>query len=344
METTWRAPGVVALVWLLAGCGGEPGGRALPQATTQPAELAAVTAAAPSRYFAVAYTAKIPAVPAGAKRLDLWMPVPSSDAQQAVRDVRVITSLPHELAQDSEYGNVILHVWSDQPLADSIDVTVRYTVERRAEQAFPSQQQANVSRTPEPDDRLLAPDRLGVIDDRIRALAARITAGKADTLAKARAIYDYVLAHMTYDKQAPGWGQGDTRRACEVGKGNCTDFHALFISLARASGIPARFGIRFQVPPGQREGTLAGYHCWAEFWLPGTGWVPVDASEAWKDPGKRAFYFGGLDDDRFRVSLGRDVRLPGRDGEPVNYLLTPVAEADGRAIAAEKVVTFTAHP
>jgi len=44
---------VAAVVWLLAGCGGDPGGRALPQATTQPAELAAVTAAAPSRRVAL---------------------------------------------------------------------------------------------------------------------------------------------------------------------------------------------------------------------------------------------------------------------------------------------------
>lgn len=336
---------MAAVVWLLAGCGGDPGGRALPPATTRPAELAASIAAAPSRDFDVTYTAKIPTLPAGAKRVDLWVPVPSSDAQQVIRQMRVDTSLPHEMATDPDYGNQILHVWSDRlALGENLAVTVRYTVDRRAEQALPSEPQANISRGPEPDDRLLEPDRLGVIDSRIRTLAARLTAGKVDTLAKARAIYDYVIAHMTYDKHSPGWGRGDTRRACQVGKGNCTDFHALFISLARASGIPARLGIGFQVPHAQREGPIHGYHCWAEFWLPGTGWIPVDASEAWKDPGKRDFYFGSLDDDRFRVSLGRDVRLPGRKGEPVNYLLSPVAQADGRPIHVGKVVTFTARP
>jgi transglutaminase-like putative cysteine protease len=339
MGKTWRAPGVLAWIGLLAGCGGDPGGRALPPATTQPAELAAVIAAAPSRTFAIAYTAKVARLPASTKRLDLWVPVPSSDAQQRVRDLQIDTPLPHEMTRDAEYDNRVLHVWFDHP-AGEIAVALRYVIDRRQERALPSRAHENASPESAPGDRLLQPDRLGIIDDRIRALAARITAGKTGTLSKARALYDYVITHMAYDKVVPGWGNGDTHRACQVGKGNCTDFHALFISLARASGIPARLGIGFQVPPEARKGTIAGYHCWAEFWAPVAGWVPVDASEAWKGPSRRAFYFGGLDDNRFRVSWGRDVRLPGRHGEPLNYFLSPVAEADGRPVKAAKGVTF----
>lgn len=341
MTVTWRAPGWAGIVWLLAGCGGDPGGRAVPSAMARPAELAAVTAAAPARSFEIAYMATLPAVPAGARHVDLWVPVPSSDDQQTVRAVRVDTSLSNEFQTDAEYGNRVLHVWSDRPGGD-LAVTLHYVLERREERALPLKSEENVSRQPLPSERFLQPDRLGVIDERVRSLAARITEGKPDTLAKAHAIYDYVIAHMAYDKVAPGWGNGDTIRACEVGKGNCTDFHALFISLARASGIPARFGIGFQVPRDAKQGAIAGYHCWAEFWLPGTGWVPVDASEAWKDPSRREFYFGNLDDDRFRVSVGRDVRLPGMHGEPLNYLLSPDAEADGQPVKAGKSVTFTA--
>jgi hypothetical protein len=66
--------------------------------------------------------------------------------------------------------------------------------------------------------------------------------------------------------------------ACEVGRGNCTDFHSLFIGLARAAGIPARFVMGFPLPVGQSEGGITGYHCWAEFYDEGLGWVPLDAS------------------------------------------------------------------
>ncbi len=62
-------------------------------------------------------------------------------------------------------------------------------------------------------------------------------------------------------------------------------------------GIPARFEIGFPVP-GAAEGAIPGYHCWAEFFLDGVGWVPVDISEAWKDPKKHDYFFGTLDADR----------------------------------------------
>ena len=294
----------------------------------------------PQRSFAILYHASLEHVPAGAKRLDLWIPVPSSDAQQSVDKVVVDSPLPHEWQTDSEYGNQVLHVWSDDP--ERADVMIRFFCTRHAEVAFPPGSARDVSTGPAPTPRLLQPDRLGIIDDRVRRLAAEITAGKEGTLARARAIYDYVIAHMAYDKTTPGWGAGDTARACAIGKGNCTDFHALFISLARASGIPARFGIGLQIPPGEKQGSIGGYHCWAEFWLAGTGWVPVDASEAWKNPDRRDYYFGALDEDRVRLSIGRDIYLAGMRGPPLNYGLWPYAEADGQAVSVGHSVFFSA--
>lgn len=44
---------------------------------------------------------------------------------------------------------------------------------------------------------------------------------------------------MSYDTSGRGWGRGDVVYACKVGKGNCTDFHSLFMALALAEGIPA---------------------------------------------------------------------------------------------------------
>lgn len=326
-----------ALLIVAGGCETQPqAGHAPP--STQPTSPVA-KAPAPSRSFVVSYVARLPAAPAGGRRLDLWLPLPSSDAQQTIDRLTIESSLPHELETEPLHGNRVAHFWSDQ--AGPATATVSFYCTRRQERALPISEADCVSQGPAPDGRYLHPDRLGVIDKKVRALAAEITAGQPDTLSKARAIYAYVLAHMAYDKTVPGWGNGDTRRACDVGKGNCTDFHALFISLARASGIPARFGIGFQLPAGQSSGQIAGYHCWAEFWLPGTGWVPVDASEAWKDPSRRAFYFGSLDENRIRLSVGRDLVLPGMKGAALNYFLSPYAEVDGTAVPATRSVTFT---
>src|SRR5207244_2870457 len=101
-----------------------------------------------------------------------------------------------------------------------------------------------------------------------------------------------------------GWGLGDIPYCLKVGKGNCTDYHTLFIALARATGIPARWNMGFPVAYGDGKAdtgdqTVAGYHCWAEFYAPGAGWVPVDISEA-----RRL---------RQRVSPGRDARAASPD-------------------------------
>ncbi|MDB5289994.1 MAG: transglutaminase protein [Phycisphaerales bacterium] len=338
-----------AMLMLLvaAGCGG--GDASVPKPlvplaapASQPAALLPATQPAPqARTFVLRYVATIKDLPASAERLDLWLPIPPSNGSQIVTDISIDAPFPHEIVTESVYGGQVAHLWSKKPIPTTITLTFRAT--RRPGRALPDPEEISTPRTglESPADRYLQPDRLGIIDDRIKALADQITAGRTDAVSKSRAIYDYVIAHMAYDKTTPGWGRGDTARACEVGKGNCTDFHALFISLARAQHIPARFEIGFQLPTDKRSGKIEGYHCWSEFWSPDLGWIPVDCSEAWKHSAMKEFYFGGLDPDRIAISLGRDLTLPGMHGEPVNYLLNPYAEVDGKIFSGvEKTVTF----
>jgi transglutaminase-like putative cysteine protease len=75
---------------------------------------------------------------------------------------------------------------------------------------------------------------------------------------RARAIYDWVVENVEYKKVGTGWGNGDTFWACSERYGNCTDFHALFISLARTEGIPARFEMGFPVPDSRPSGEIGG--------------------------------------------------------------------------------------
>jgi transglutaminase-like putative cysteine protease len=100
--------------------------------------------------------------------------------------------------------------------------------------------------------------------------------------------------------------------------------------MARAEGIPVRFEIGFPLPPAS-EGGIPGYHCWAEFYVNGPGWVPVDISEAWKDPHKHDYFFGTLDANRVQFSVGRDLELqPKQDGGLLNYFIYPYVEVDGK--------------
>jgi transglutaminase-like putative cysteine protease len=101
--------------------------------------------------------------------------------------------------------------------------------------------------------------------------------------------------------------------------------------MARSQGIPARFEIGFPLPADKRSAEIEGYHCWAEFFEPTRGWIPVDISEAWKHPEKRDYFFGAHDDNRVQFTMGRDLVLnPKQDGEPLNYFVYPYVEVAGR--------------
>src|SRR5262249_52266211 len=77
-----------------------------------------------------------------------------------------------------------------------------------------------------------------------------------DPLMKARLFYDIVNMHMKYSKEGNGWGRGDAEWACDSRFGNCSDFHSLFISLARTHKIPAKFEIGFPLPTKHGKGEI----------------------------------------------------------------------------------------
>jgi transglutaminase-like putative cysteine protease len=143
---------------------------------------------------------------------------------------------------------------------------------------------------------------------------------------------------MRYSKVGSGWGRGDAVWACDSGFGNCSDFHSLFISLARAEGIPAKFEIGFPLPERRGEGEIAGYHCWAKFRPEGKDWVPVDISEANKNPHLKDYYFGNLSENRIAFTTGRDLELvPKQRGPALNFFIYPYVEVDDQALGADKV-------
>ncbi len=290
-----------------------------------------------TRSFHVTYVAHVPKVPGGTKQLRVWLPVPQDSPVQTVTAVRFAGTVQPTLHTEAKHGNRIAYFELASPGA-SVDFTMDFDVRRREHLTDLGALAAAGEDASRANSAFLQPDHLTVIDDRVRKLAAEVTAGKTTSLAKARAIYDHVMGHMTYDKSGQGWGLGDTNYACDVGKGNCTDFHALFMSLARASGVPAGFEIGLYLPyeKGRKE-TLGGYHCWAFFEVPGRTWVPVDISEADKLAERTDYFFGGHTTNRVTLSTGRDLVLePKQAGAPLNYFLAPYAEADGKPVEATK--------
>ena len=280
------------------------------------------------------YVATVSAIPAGARNVTLWIPLPVTRGAQRVSDVRIDSPYKWTIHTENEFGNAYATTTLDEAPAADVTVKVHFEATRKEESIdHPVETRASRAEL----RRALQPDKLVTISPRVRKLANELTAGKRGTIEQARAIYDYLVTNMTYDKIVPGWGHGDTERACDIKKGNCTDFHSLFISLARAKGIPARFVIGF--PLTAKDGMVKGYHCWAEFYVKGKGWIPVDASDASKstDPAVHDYLFGHLDPERIQFTVGRDLVLNPRTAEPLNFFIYPHAEAAGAEVGSPAI-------
>jgi len=281
--------------------------------------------------FSYAFTVKN--IPAGAQVVDIWAPVPQSDARQTIANLEVKCDYPYSFETEPEYNNSILKVQAAGSLPESLNVAVNFFVTRNGYHILENQDKNSGQTTEAMRQRCLAPDRLVPIDGKVADELKNVVHDGMTPLEKARAIYDHVAGTMSYDKSGTGWGRGDAIYACDVRKGNCTDFHSLFIGMARASNIPARFVIGFPVPETVTQGEIPGYHCWAEFYIDGMGWLPVDASEASKNHEKWNDLFGGLDAHRVQFTVGRDIRIAsmGPEAEPLNYFIYPQVRIDGKA-------------
>jgi hypothetical protein len=99
-----------------------------------------------------------------------------------------------------------------------------------------------------------------------------------------------------------------------TGIGDCGTQSMYFAALCRSLGIPARAPGGYQMIEGK-----AGTHFWAEYYLEGYGWIPVDVTAAegadWSynataDDRHRykEYFFGSL--DPYRYIIQKDVDVP----------------------------------
>ena len=311
------------------------------------------------------------AVPEGAQRLRVWFVLPQEDpmpgdgtaAAQRVSDLQIDARYPHRVERDSE-GSKILYLEATHPQEKEVKIVETFVVTRTEVRmrVDPSQAKPLTGADRATFAPYLAANKHVAIDDEIRQLAHEIVGDETNPVVAARKLYDWVLHHVDYwvkdPKNKKASPVGSTTYCLTFRTGNCTDFEALWTSLARAAGIPSRivYGSFFK-PDLDGVDADQSYHCWATFYAPGLGWVPHDVAVAdmyagemvatpasetlmrrttadgmfGDEPAKVEYYFGNLDERRMVWSVGRDLILsPKQDGEPVNAVAKAYVEIDGK--------------
>ncbi len=292
------------------------------------------------RKFSFTYTAKIETVPQGAKTIRVWLPVPQTTKHQKISELEFAPRQP-KIAEEPKYGNRIAYWEFNAEGLKPTTVSMTFECERSEIAA-----KWNSSRELKAGERkILTPFLSGtdlvLVGEPVKDVAQKATQSATSPAALSKAAYDYVLANMAYSKKGSGWGTGSTKWACDSKYGNCTDFHALFLSITRTKGMPSKFEMGFPLPAKKGTGTIGGYHCWAKFYLGGVGWVPVDISEAFKHKDLATYYYGNLTPDRVQFTTGRDLDLvPKQNGKALNYFVHPYAEADGKPLKLNKAFSF----
>ena len=275
----------------------------------------------------------------GAEETQLWVPYPFSDRDQVISNIRVNGDYAESAVySDQKYSTPILYArWDKGAVSRKLTLSFHVVRQEVVRRAFPEKEAAW---DPADYKMYLAGTSLGPIDGQVKISADQITSGKTTILEKAKAIYDWTCENMYRDPKTIGCGPGDVCSLLVRPGGKCTDIHSVFVALSRAAGVPARevFGVRLGKKPEQD--ISAWQHCWAEFYLPGYDWVPVDPADVRKmmlnhklELGDaetmeyRKYFWGGWDQYRVKLAVGRDLLLnPPQHGAALNTFGYPYAQ------------------
>ncbi|MGE5613850.1 MAG: transglutaminase-like domain-containing protein [Bacillota bacterium] len=106
--------------------------------------------------------------------------------------------------------------------------------------------------------------------------AAELTMGLKTDAEKIKAIYNFVISNISYDKDKLSKLSSnyvpDIENTIATGKGICYDYSSLLAAMLRSQGIPAKLVKGYSA-------FVDGYHAWNEIYDSATGkWITVDTT------------------------------------------------------------------
>jgi transglutaminase-like putative cysteine protease len=261
------------------------------------------------RSYAISYSVDIQVEEAERPNsLYLWLPRPVNSSSQ--RNLQVLSRTMEPFIEN--YRGTSLFQIKDLQSDANAGITLSYLVEVYAvETDIRSNSVTSVPSQPSPVKAAYttANSRLPSDDPRIKELTASLVGREQNPYIRARRIYEYLLnqggIQWPPEEALPPEG---LLEALEEKKADPYTAALLFCTMARSAGIPA-------IPVSgvllDRSRTLSR-HYWAEFWIDGFGWIPVDiALGAGAVPpsfilraDRANYYFGNLDNQRITFSRG----------------------------------------
>ncbi|MEI6891087.1 MAG: transglutaminase domain-containing protein [Pontiella sp.] len=269
----------------------------------------------------------------------LWLPYPSSDPNQEISNIALSGNYAKSAVHtDKIFGTRMLY--AEWPAGSKNRILTLAFDAVRNEIIRPNWSTQQPPWNPTNHARDLRSTQKAPLTDDLKQLALQITEGKIQILEQARAIYDWTVNNTYRNPETRGCGTGDLRLLLDNPCGKCADISSIFIGLCRAAGIPAREVLGIRMGKKSTQDITTWQHCWAEFFLPGTGWVSVDPADVRKkmlienltltDPeteAYREYFFGGVDAYRIKLGQGRDILLtPAPSSGTLNYLMYPFAQ------------------
>ncbi len=231
--------------------------------------------------------------------LDLFYAVPPERPNQKLLSPIEYTSVPTAIEKDRWGQEVAVFRFTGLAPSRTTEIGMRLRLETSAIRYFIYPDKVGAEIPAEIKKRYLADDmKYDVGNPYIRRIVDETVGAEKNMYWKARLLYQYVIDHMEY-LLAGGWNTAPT--VLKRGNGSCSEYTFSYIALCRAAGIPARY-VGSLVVRGDDASYDDVFHRWCEIYLPGYGWVPVDANAGDREsPADQAAAFGGIA-NRFLVT------------------------------------------
>jgi len=249
--------------------------------------------------------------PAGTHNVRVSIRLPSSDEFQEISELELEAPVKVRVHSEKDGAQSACFTLDSSRTQVPFQIRVTFHVERYESRIDLASAVDPPGPFPKSVAAFLQLDKSARGDAAIESASLGQTQGLATPLEKAHSIYAYVVSTMH--------------------SANVADVDSEFVAMARAAGIPARLDSGFLLPDGEAEGVVSGDNTWAEFYVNGIGWIPVDASRAAQNPNSSDAFFGAIDARRVMISSGRAGHAPFAPLSSVqNSVVYPSVEMDGK--------------